>query len=730
MLLLLDLIGEIQVQTFKLEEAIASFHRAYQLGDRSALPRSLRTRGWSVSWADFELYSSYIEKSLNRCLRNISECEVDSSGGIEYADVEGAAHAVMASINPNAATALHPIPSEDIAPLWTSSTSSGKGGRRLKVGLMSSDFGVHPVSSLVRGLIQLIDAGRVELYCLSLTSKMSWWGQNITNAVEHFVELTGLNFEDAAMEVASLGIEVLIDLNGHTLHGGLSIMAYHPSPLQMTFLGLPTSTGAAFIDYFLADPVAVPPEHCHHYSERLLLLPHCYIVNDYALLQGDVLKFTDKYRAPRAALNTSSTEDMSSATKLIATLSNSMKMDPDIFAVWTNILRRTPGTRMAIMEYQGHEVYMQHLFAHSAYRGVRQQRLVRTHQTAWIDHLYAKTGLDLILDTRVKNGHTTGLDGVWAGVPTITLAGGSSSEARAGESIARGLGSPFGLTYSLKEYEDLAVSYLQQGSPPGREPPASSLLKRRVQVAGEQEVDLDPLSVLRRFVEQRRSRAPLFHTQLWATSFTRYLQAAWELLHISRTPNAAAAFNTTPNEGRAPDFQKYNRKQLFHLFSNFMDDDDAAAAPRPSDSIIGENDTSSFLARQEYPLEGSLIAAANRAWEASEGLDPLICSEFNKGKTTTTTNDSPVKLNAPHILGKKSPTSSNTEQQPQPPKGDRARRQQQENCPCRDGLQDGTHDDCSSSCTHLYPPIPDYVFDGRLISLNIGESSWCCLMTA
>jgi len=700
---LLDRIGEIQVQTFKLEAAIASFQRAYQLGDRSALPRSLRTRGWSVSWADFELYSSYIEKSLNRCLRNISECEVDSSGGIEYADVEGSAQVVMSSINPNAATALHPIPPEDVAPLWTSS-----GSRRLKVGLMSSDFGVHPVSSLVRGLIQLIDASRVELYCLSLTSKMSWWGQNITNAVEHFVELTGLNFEDAAMEVTSLGIEVLIDLNGHTLHGGLNIMAYHPSPLQMTFLGLPTSTGAAFIDYFLSDPVAVPPEHCHHYSERLLLLPHCYMVNDYALLQGDVLKFTGKYRAPRAALNTSSTADTSSATKLIATLSNSMKMDPEIFAVWTNILRRTPGTRMAIMEYQGHEVYMRHLHAHSDYRGVRQERLVRTHQTAWIDHLYAKTSIDLVLDTRVKNGHTTGLDGVWAGVPTITLAGDSSSEARAGESIARGLGSSFGLTYSLKEYEDLAVSYLRGSRLSKRDPPVSSLLKRRVVVEGkeeEDEVDLDPLSILRRFVEQRRSQAPLFHTQLWTSSFTRYLQAAWELLHISRA--SAAAFNATTSEGRGTDSQKYNRKHLFHLFSNFMDD---AAPPH---SITGEQNPA-FLVRQEYPLEGSLIAAANRARDASLGLDPLICAQFNRGAT----GNSSVKLNNT-TLGKKSPkqratTTITEQQQQQSPKGVRARRQQ-ESCPCPGGLKDG--DDCS--CT--YPPIPDYVFDGRLISLNIGE---------
>lgn len=254
---------------------------------------------------------------------------------------------------------------------------------------------------------------------------------------------------------------------------------------------------------------------------------------------------------------------------------------------------------------------------------------------------------------------------------------------------------------------------------------------------GEQEdvdIDLDPLSVLRRYVEQRRSQAPLFDTQLWTASFTRYLQAAWELLHISRAFNttttaAAATFN---EERRGLHSQKYNRKLLFHLFSNFMDDAavDDAAAPSHSSSITGEHAPTAFLARQEYPLEGSLIAAANRAREDSEeGLDPRICSEFNHRGRGATDDSSVEQPNAP-ILGRKSPkqqgaaTNTNTytsteqqQQQQQPPmKGDRVRRQQ-ESCPCRDGPKDG--DDCS--CTHPHhPPIPDYVFDGRLISLNIG----------
>jgi predicted O-linked N-acetylglucosamine transferase (SPINDLY family) len=42
-------------------------------------------------------------------------------------------------------------------------------------------------------------------------------------------------------------------------------------------------------------------------------------------------------------------------------------------------------------------------------------------QAPWLDHLYTKTALDFMLDTSSKNGHTTGLDAVWAGVPTMSI---------------------------------------------------------------------------------------------------------------------------------------------------------------------------------------------------------------------------------------------------------------------------------------------------------------------
>ena len=66
-------------------------------------------------------------------------------------------------------------------------------------------------------------------------------------------------------------------------------------------------------------------------------------------------------------------------------------------------------------------------------------------------------GADLYLDTHVYNGHTTGSDALWAGVPMITLQG-DTFPSRVGASLARAVGMPEMVTETWEEYEELAVS--------------------------------------------------------------------------------------------------------------------------------------------------------------------------------------------------------------------------------------------------------------------------------
>lgn len=241
-------LGEIQVQRFKLDEAAEAFKNALRLGEYSALPRIMRTNGWALNWKDWETFQIDLERLANNCAENINNCQIDANSGLEYTDASGYAFRVLTAISPNSQTSLNPIRANKKAIIWKKYLPN----RRLKVGFVSSDFGIHPVATLIRGMLQYLNKNRFEIFCFAVNPAMSWWGGNISTAVEHFHIMNEFNLHEAAEYIASFKIEILIDLNGHTMFSGLPIMAFKPAPLQYSFLGLPTTTGTKrwrFLDF-------------------------------------------------------------------------------------------------------------------------------------------------------------------------------------------------------------------------------------------------------------------------------------------------------------------------------------------------------------------------------------------------------------------------------------------------------------------------------------------------
>jgi predicted O-linked N-acetylglucosamine transferase (SPINDLY family) len=139
----------------------------------------------------------------------------DSLGGLEYTDTPGNVQKLMNTLAPNSQNSVFTIPRNQIAQFWNISNINNKKSsvsanyrksssksvssrkskmrKRLKVGFISSDFGVHPVATLIRGLVQFLDREYIELFCFAINPKISWWGENITATAEHFVWLQGMN---------------------------------------------------------------------------------------------------------------------------------------------------------------------------------------------------------------------------------------------------------------------------------------------------------------------------------------------------------------------------------------------------------------------------------------------------------------------------------------------------------------------------------------------------------
>ena len=244
------------------------------------------------------------------------------------------------------------------------------------------------------------------------------------------------NTYEAANQIASRGIDVLIDLNGLTWHSGLPVMSHRPASVQMSFLGntpfsisiqsnitkhscllsgSPSTTAASFIDYFIGDFVALPAEHATHFTEKLVLMAPSYIVNDYAQLRGSqAFNFTPADKSVLMPNNTLEPNQI-----IFATFSNFQKFDPVIFTVWMNTLRSLPGSKLLILQHGDHEIARANLEKEAKAQGISSSRLIFSPYISWTEHVRSKTAVDIVLDTIIKNGHTSLLDAIWAGVRAI-----------------------------------------------------------------------------------------------------------------------------------------------------------------------------------------------------------------------------------------------------------------------------------------------------------------------
>ena len=133
------------------------------------------------------------------------------------------------------------------------------------------------------------------------------------------------------------GIDILVDLNGYTQGHRLGIAALRPAPIIATYLGFAGSSGAPFIDYAIVDHVVVPPAEAHLYSERLVHLPHCYLINDPEHPIDD---------APLARRDVGLPDD----GFVFCCFNANYKIEPFIFDVWMRILRDVPGSVLWLLQ--------------------------------------------------------------------------------------------------------------------------------------------------------------------------------------------------------------------------------------------------------------------------------------------------------------------------------------------------------------------------------------------
>ena len=333
--------------------------------------------------------------------------------------------------------------------------------QRLRVGFVSADFHQHATAVLMAEVFEKLDRSRFEISFYSHGPEDgSPMRERLKRAADHFIEAAGLSDLEVAQRVRSDGIDVLVDLKGHTRDSRLAIMAYRAAPVQASFLGFPGTTGADFIDYFIGDDIVSPLSHVAHYSEKLALMPHCYQPNDRQRpLPGPVTRA--QAGLPEDAL-------------VLCGFNQPFKLSPEVFDVWCRLLQQRPDAVLWLLQWNGSAPAQ--LRTEAAARGIDPQRLVFAPKLGMAAHMSRLALADLFIDTWPCNGHTTASDALWAGVPVVTYAG-PSFASRVAASLLNAVGLPELACDTLAGYESQVLALA--GDAPRRQALREHLLKAR-----------------------------------------------------------------------------------------------------------------------------------------------------------------------------------------------------------------------------------------------------------
>ena len=360
-----------------------------------------------------------------------------------------------------------------------------QGRQRLRLGFVSYDFREHPVAQLVVELFERLDRERFELVLYSAgPDDGSALRARVLGAADRVVELRGLSDPQAAAQVRADGIDLLVDLMGHTRGTRLGLFAARPAPVQLSFLGFPGSTGAGFIDYLVADAVTAPLGHEAHFSEKIAQLPGCFQPNG-------------RWRPlpqPMARAEAGLPED----AFVLCAFNHSYKILPEAFDSWCRVLHRVPRAVLwlKVSNAQLHD----NVLREAAARGIAPSRIFFAPKVGYAEHFSRLALADVFVDTWPYNAHTTAADALWAGLPVLTLPG-ESFASRVAASVLAAVGLEGLAMASVADYEAALVTMA---------------------------TDPEVLPGLRAHLESQRMALPLFDSPGYTRAFEQLLGRLWQ----------------------------------------------------------------------------------------------------------------------------------------------------------------------------------------------------------
>jgi len=363
--------------------------------------------------------------------------------------------------------------------------SCNKQAERLRIGFVSGDFRNHPVGYFLENLLRHIDREAFELYAYPTDP----WTDEMTLRLESYFAkwqpLYGLDDEAAAKRIHGDGVHILIDLSGHSRYNRLPMFAYKPAPVQLAWLGYFATTGVAEMDYLIADPVTLLESQERYFTERIWRLPETRLC----------------FSRPDIEIDVSPLPALTNGFVTFGCFNNLAKMNDDVVALWSRILKEVAGSRLFLKSKQlSDEAVREQTVARFAAHGITPEKLILEGAESRAKYFEAYHHVDISLDPFPYPGGTTTVESLWMGVPVLNLSG-NSFLFRQGTGFLSNAGLPDWIACTPDEYVASAVVHAS---------------------------NLSGLAELRQGLRQQVESSPIMDGKRFALHFGRAAEDMWQ----------------------------------------------------------------------------------------------------------------------------------------------------------------------------------------------------------
>ena len=424
----------IQKDLGRLEEAMASCHRALEINPECAETHLNLGNVLQDSWRLDEAIASYrhalkIKPDFAAARSNLLFClSHDETVGVQELFAEHRRFGEQFEANLRAS--------------WLQHSNSREPERCLQVGFVSADLYDHAVAFFIDPVLaHLATYPQLSLHAFYNNGIEDRVTQRLRKHLKHWHSIVGLSDEAVAQQVRNAGIDILIDLSGHTAANRLLAFARKPAPIQASWMGYPGTSGIQAMDYYIADRFFLPPEgFSGQFTEAFGRLP----------ANAPFLPF-------QGAPAVNALPALSNGHITFGSFNRAGKIRRAVVALWAQLLRALPNSRMLLagMPAPDKEGTLVEWFAQE---GIERSRLSFHTRNDMTRYLGLHHQVDVCLDTFPYNGGTTTLHALWMGVPTLTLTG-DTPASRTGASVLSHVGLDAFVAHDAEDFVNKGVSW-------------------------------------------------------------------------------------------------------------------------------------------------------------------------------------------------------------------------------------------------------------------------------